>query len=47
MQRYCVSCEKMTGNKYPKVIKTKNGSLQLKSNCSVCGKKKSVCVSRI
>ena len=44
MQSYCVTCKKMTGNKNAKVIKTKNGRLQLKSNCFVCGKKKSVCV---
>ena len=33
MQTYCVSCKK-TRNKNPKVIKTKNGRLQMKSNCS-------------
>ena len=39
MQTYCVSCKK-TRNKNPKVIKTKNRRLQMKSNCSGCGKKK-------
>ena len=39
MQTYCVSYKK-TRNKNPKVIKTKNGRLQMKSNCSVCCKKK-------
>ena len=41
MQAYCVSCRKNTGNKDAKVIKTKNGTLQLKSQCSICGNKKS------
>ena len=43
---YCISCKKMTGNKNAKVFKTKNGRLQLKSNCSVCGKRKSQFVSK-
>ena len=37
MQIYCVDCKKNTGNKDAKVIKTKNGRLQMKSHCSVCG----------
>ena len=36
----------MTRNTNAKVIKTKNGRLQLKSNCSVCGKRKSQFVSK-
>ena len=45
MKTYCVSCKKKkkkkkTGNKSPKVIKTKSGSLQMESVCSVCGNKK-------
>ena len=43
---YCISCKKMTGNKNSKVFKTKNERLQLKSNCSVCGKRKSQFVSK-
>ena len=43
---YCVSCKKMTGNKNAKVFKTKNGRLQLKSICSVCGERKSQFVSK-
>ena len=39
MQTYCVSCKKSTGNKDAKVIKTKNGRLQMKSLCSICGNK--------
>ena len=42
---YCVSCIKMTGNKNPKVFKTKNGRLVLKSNCLVCNNKKSRFIS--
>ena len=37
---YCVICKKMTGNNNPKVSKTKNGRLMLKSIYSVCGNKK-------
>ena len=37
---YCVSCKKITGIKNVRVIKKRNGRLQLKSDCSVCGKKK-------
>ena len=39
MQTYCVSCRKSTGNNNAKVIRTKNGKLQMKSECSVCGNK--------
>ena len=41
MQTYCASCKRNTGNVNAKVIKTKNGRLQMKSNCSACGKRKS------
>ena len=41
MQTYCVSCRKNTKNKDVEVIKTKYGRLQLKSQCSICGNKKS------
>ena len=41
MQTYCVSYKKNTENKDVKVVKTKNGRLQMKSHCSVCGNKKS------
>ena len=41
MQTYCVSCKKITENKDAKVIRTKNGRLEMKSHCSVCGNKKS------
>ena len=40
MQTYCVSCKKNTGNKDAKVIKIKNGRLQMRFHCSVCENKK-------
>ena len=43
---YCVSCKNMIRNKNTEVFKIKNGRLQLKSKCSVCGKKKSRFVSK-
>ena len=46
MQTYCVSCKRNTGNTNEKVIKTKNGKFQTKSNCSVCRKRKSQFVSK-
>ena len=41
MQAYCVSCKKNTENKDAKVIRTKNGRLQMKYQYSICGNKKS------
>ena len=41
MKTYCLVCRKNTDNANSKMIKTKNGRLQLKSQCSVCGNKKS------
>ena len=41
MQTYCVSRRKSTENKDAKVIKTKNGRLQMRSQCSICGGEKS------
>ena len=41
MQTYCVGCGKNTDNVNSKMIKTKNGRLQLKCQCSICGNKKS------
>ena len=41
MQTYCVSCRKNTNDVNSKMVKTKNGRLQLKSQCSICGNKKS------
>ena len=40
MQTYCVSCRKNTENKNVKIGRTKNGRLQMRSLCSVCGNKK-------
>ena len=39
MQTYRVSCRKNTENKDAKVIKTKNGRLQMRSPYSICGNK--------
>ena len=41
MKTYCLVCRKNTENKNAKMIKTKNDRLQLKSQCSICGNKKS------
>ena len=46
MKTYCVVCEKDTENKNPKVFKTKNGRLILKSTCSKCNNKKSRFISK-
>ena len=41
MQTYSVSCKKNTENKNVKILRTKNGRLQMGSLCSVCGNKQS------
>ena len=41
MKTYCLVCRKNTDNVNSEMIKTKNGRLQLKSQCSSCGNKKS------
>ena len=41
MKTYCLVCRKNTENKDAKIIKTKNGRLQMRSQCSICGNKKS------
>lgn len=41
MNWYCVSCKRVTESLDVKEVKTKNGQLTLRGNCSVCGKKKS------
>ena len=41
MKTYCLVCRKNTDNVNSKMIKTKNGRLELKSQCSICGNKKS------
>ena len=40
MKTYCLVCRKSTDNVNSKMIRTKNARLQLKSQCSNCGKKK-------
>ena len=46
MQTYYLSCKKNTGNKDAKVVKTKNGRLQMKSLCSACVNRKSRFISK-
>ena len=41
MKSYCLVCRKNTDNVNSKGIKTKNDRIQLKSQCSICGNKKS------
>ena len=46
MKTYCTVCKKDTENKNPKVFKTKNGRLILKSTYSGCNNKKSRFISK-
>ena len=46
MKTYCIVCKKDTENKNPKVFKTKNEKIILKSICSVCNNKKSRFISK-
>ena len=41
MLTYCLKCKKNTKNIDAKMLKTKNGRLNLLSKCAVCGSKKS------
>ena len=41
MKTCCLVCRKNIENKEAEVIKTKNGNLQMRSQCSICGNKKS------
>ena len=41
MKTYCLKCKTNTDNIDPKMFRTKNNRLLMKSNCSVCGTKKS------
>ena len=45
MKTYCIVYKKDTENKNPKVFKTKNERLILKSACSECNNKKSRFIS--
>ena len=44
MKTYCVKCRKDTENIDPKMVRTRNNRLIMKSKCSVCGIKKSIFV---
>ena len=46
MKTYCIVCKKDTENKNPKVFRTKNGRIILKSTCSECNNKKSRFISK-
>ena len=41
MNTYCLKCKTNTANIDPKMVKTKNNRLLMRSKCSVCGTKKS------
>ena len=41
MKTCCLVCRKNIENKEAEVIKTKNGNLQMRSQWSICGNKKS------
>ena len=41
MKTYCLVCRKNTDNVNSKMVKTKNGRLKLKSQCSICSNKES------
>ena len=40
MNTYCVKCKKDTENIDPKMFRTKNNRLIMRSSCTVCGTKK-------
>ena len=42
MLTYCLNCKRNTKNTDAKMIKTKNGRLNLTSKCVVCGSKVNV-----
>ena len=46
MKTYCIVCKNDTENKNPKVFKTKNERIILKSICSVCNNNKSRFISK-
>ena len=46
MKTYCIVCKKDTENTNPKLFRTKNGRLILKSTCAACNNKKSRLISK-
>ena len=45
METYCLDCKKLTDNNNSRTVKDKK-RLMIKSNCSVCGNKKSRFISQ-
>ena len=41
-ETYCLSCRKNTENTNQKIVKSKNNSSMIQSNCAICGSKKSI-----
>ena len=46
MKTYCLVCKKLTNNTNSKKVITKNGRLQAKSLCTICGNKNSTFISQ-
>ena len=46
MKTYCVKCKKDTENVHPKIVRTKNNRLVMRSKSSVCRIKKSKFVKK-
>ena len=40
-ETYCLVCKKYTENTNPKIVRNRQNSLIIQSNCSICGSKKS------
>ena len=40
MKAFCIKCRKGTENIDPKMVRTKNNRLIMRSKCSICGIKK-------
>ena len=40
-QTYCLVCRKYTKNINPKIVRNRQKRLMIKSNCAICGSKKS------
>ena len=40
-ETYCLVCKKYTENTNPKIVRNRQNSLMIQSNCSICDSKKS------